>query len=195
MDKITTHIADAKARLLEQYKGAPNFEALWDIFVQQVQEIEDAIYDVIGLLDVETMEGDQLDLLGRVLGRTRQEMDDETYRVFLKSQIGINTSRGTTEQLLAVFKILTAGSTCTISEDYPAAVELVIDGALRAVIKNNIQAILQDVVGAGVWVKGITLTVGDPFILGWSTEADPTTEGKGLSWTGTLDQGQLTWTL
>jgi len=38
--KVTTHAALAKAKMLEQFKGLPNWEALLDGFSAQVQAVE-----------------------------------------------------------------------------------------------------------------------------------------------------------
>ena len=54
--KITTHNADALARLLYQYRDSTKLQGLITaLFGTQVQEIEDAGYDLLTRLDIDNI--------------------------------------------------------------------------------------------------------------------------------------------
>ena len=192
--KITTHEADALKRLLIQYKGQPNFENFFKCFTTQVQGLEDVIYSLLELLDIDLMIGAQLDLIGRIVGQPRNDMTDTLYRIFLKARIGVNTSEGNFVCVNSVFRLLLAGVEGDIWECFPAEVQLFVSGTISATIETYMTSIMQDMVGAGIKVWGIKYP-SDTFVLGWYGEPDPVWLGKGLSWDTNLDQGKLSWTL
>ena len=104
--KITTHSADAVARLLHQYKGAANIEGLLGVYGTQVQELEDATHAMLLNRTLENATGDQLDALGEIVGQERQGADDEDYRIKLKFRIGVNVSEATLNEVATLFKLI-----------------------------------------------------------------------------------------
>ncbi len=195
--KITTHSADALLRLLEQYRGKDNIESLFTPFLTQVQEWEDAVHEMLELLEIDTMDGVTLDTIGALVGRVRpaSSTTDAIYRVLIKAQIGANTSEGIAQDVLAVFDILKSTNEGSMTEYYPACLGFYIEGSLSAEIEDNFIELVSTSVAASIEVFAVKFSDTDPLILGWDGLSDPTTLGKGLSWTGTLDQGKLGWSL
>lgn len=101
---ITTHAQDALARLTSAYDTAVRARALVAVFAQGVQAIEDALVGVRQdqLAQGGPLGGAALDVLGRLVGLSRDGLDDATYYVLLLGKIAENTSDGATSAVLAV---------------------------------------------------------------------------------------------
>lgn len=131
LSKITTHAANALARLAMQFRGRPLFEAVAVAVGNQAQGIEDALIDLAlkRLLDANS-EGAQLDVLGRILKLPRLGATDAVYLSRLKAQVRINLSSGTTEDLISVFRAVLAGTDAIVKVEgsYPAGFVLRIMG-------------------------------------------------------------------
>lgn len=98
---------------------ANNIEKLSDVFSQEVQELEDAILQILTDTILTTAVGVQLDGLGEVIGLERQGLDDATYRARLRSQILANKSNGTINELIAIADLFTGGGeTFTLVESF-----------------------------------------------------------------------------
>ena len=101
----TSHISEALARLLEQFKGKPIIAALLSSYIDQVQDLEIAVYDLFSERLLETAIGDQLDQLGRLVNQPRIG-DDDYYRKLIKARIAINRSNGQIEEMLNIFVLV-----------------------------------------------------------------------------------------
>jgi hypothetical protein len=127
----TTHVDQGLSRLLEQFRGKSKLEALLRSYLRRIQELEDATWEVITLRALDVAEDAALDMLGRIVGRGRGDLSDEDYRIALRAQIRINRSSGTTEDLIAVGVLsLPSGFALSLTEHYPAAVTIQVDGAV-----------------------------------------------------------------
>jgi hypothetical protein len=152
-DKITNHAQQAKDRLLFQYKGKTGIEALLDsLGGQQIQDLEDVLFDLQGRLDIDNSEGVQLDGIGTIVGQDRNGQDDATYKLFLKARAGVNVSEGDINRVLSVWKIITGGNLVQVIPSYPAGVELFSDTPVPDALASAAFTLMQDVVAAGVAV-------------------------------------------
>ena len=120
MDQITTHAADAVARLPTQDRGRANIESLIGLVGSRAQDVENALWGLLAGLAVGTGTGTQLDTLGRIVGQARQSMDDATYRLWIQARILVNKSSGTPADIVAVVAALVANATI-FTEYSPAA--------------------------------------------------------------------------
>lgn len=93
-------------RLLEQYARKPRLRALIAAFLEQVQEIEDATFDVMTSRLVDVAVNAQLDLLGKLVGETRDGRDDDGYRVAITARIAVNRSCGTGPEIVAILALV-----------------------------------------------------------------------------------------
>jgi hypothetical protein len=114
-----THVQQAKARLIAQYKGKANIEAFIEAYANQVQEIENVLFDLLLLRGVDTATGALLDLLGAIVGRPRDGLGDTDYRLYIKAQIRANISNGNAEELIAIMTLLVSGASFDLVEQYP----------------------------------------------------------------------------
>ncbi len=103
---ITNHIELALGRSTDQYKQKTKHEAFIEAFSKQVQDSEDAIFNMIDARTLEFAVGQQLDGIGDIVGLTRQGRSDADYRVLLYVKIGQNTSQGGPEKIINIYKLL-----------------------------------------------------------------------------------------
>lgn len=118
---ITDHSEQGVSKFLEQFKDKDFIANLARSYLNRIQELEYAIWEVILIRGVEASEGVNLDALGVVVGRPRLGLVDVDYRVALRAQIRINRSSGTPEDMIAVTGLsITPGQLFTFQEAYPA---------------------------------------------------------------------------
>lgn len=104
--QITDHEDRAAARIVGKLRDKPRFEALVRALVSPFQEIEDTLWALFES-DVDSATGDELDVLGRIVGEPRAgETDDEVYRRRVRARIMANRSNGTVEDLIRVSRLI-----------------------------------------------------------------------------------------
>lgn len=175
----TTHVDEALANLPEQFKGKANFTALLTAIVDEVQELEGVLLDVFEMSWLDNAADAQLDVIGVLVGEDRKNRDDDTYRLFIRVRILLNTCSGTPDQILAVFALLIgAANTLALSEHFPAAFVLEVGGS--TVTTSGLLSVLRSAKPAGVNAQLVTSEV-EPeadFLFADSTsEAVSTTQG------------------
>lgn len=124
---IDNHVDLAEARVAEQYRLSTHLLGIIDAGAEQVQEIDNALWQLATerylhsdaeinrvTVNYEAV-GAQLDVLGRLLGLTRQNMTDDDYRAALKAQVKVLHSSGTAEEIIAVFYCVEPSSTITVT--------------------------------------------------------------------------------
>lgn len=187
--KITDHVTQALGRLIEQFKTSDNFKEMITAFVDQIQDIEDAAYDVYTLRYIETAEGVQLDELGLIVGESRLGKTDEEYRAALLFRVFINMSNGEPERMITAFRTFTEADKIKFYELYPAAVHLISDGST---VPDNLISALENVAPAGVEVTAaITYGVDFPLSVARDDGGVPII-GLGFSELGSAVPGDLT---
>lgn len=151
MIEKTTHVAEGLGMLVTQYKRKPNLEAYLTTFLTQVQEIEAALFDILAILEsLDTQTGEQLDLIGRIVGQPREGRDDATYLLWIKARMLVNFSNGTADDLMAIVSMLAGvGKVVKYTSEFPAAQILHVDSVL-ATGGEAIAALLQQARSAGV---------------------------------------------
>lgn len=149
--KITTHVADAVNRLAQQYRDKPNITALISELAGRTQGLEDAAFPLLTDRLLDNATGVWLAFLGAIVGEpTAAAMPDETYRKRVKARIRANLSDGTTDDVLAVVRLLTAGE-LEMTWEPPAAFTLhVVGDELSAEDAELIAEFVRDAKAAGV---------------------------------------------
>lgn len=183
--QITTHVADGQARLMTQYVDKPLFTGALAAFTAQFQALEDAFIGVQATNDPNNATGIQLDRFGAIVGLPRPSgMSDSTYLILALAQVGINTSQGTPEAVIASFSILTGSARVDLNELYPAAITLMGSGQVTALSVADLTVVIQSILSAGVSLDSIGyFDPTNPFVFeggvggGMGDASDPTVGG------------------
>jgi len=129
LTKKTTHTAEALDHLLEVLKGKPDLAAFIAPFIDQIQDAENAAFELIDERTIDAAVGVQLDGIGQIIGETRDGRTDDDYRAGLKAKILINKTSGTIEEIIEIVILLVSNSV-DIQDFYPASFYVNIVGAL-----------------------------------------------------------------
>lgn len=148
---ITDHVQQALDRLMQQYKEQPRLAAIITALVQQIQDLEDAIYPLDVGRQLATAVGVQLDGLGELIGLKRNGLDDATYRLFLIGTIAKNYSDTTLPTIQTILDLLLDPEVLLIFEKYPAAIAVEFSGSIREPsLYSLVATLVQGALGAGI---------------------------------------------
>jgi hypothetical protein len=149
------------SRMPSQWLDKPFVQGLVKSLVGLMQPLEEAFHELNNERGIYTAVGIQLDVLGLILGVSRQGRSDEAYRSALLLQSAINSSDATMDGLIGILQILTQDTTAGMVEHYPAtALARANSGA------NPLVPVTMDLVAAaGVSIDGShDYIVGDHFM-------------------------------
>lgn len=191
LTKITDHVAQAKARLLTQYADKQTFLDLTECLTSGIQKLEDVFYSLLSIISIEDSEGIQLDNIGYVVGQLRNGLDDPEYKIFIYGRIAANLSKGTPEELISIFSLLTNATLVTYQEIYPASFSVMTDGTIIAGLEDQIKEILNIAAAGGVGLSHAGIYEGTPFIISSLYKSVSDSEGLGVSSLADMDQGVL----
>lgn len=156
VQKIDNHVAQALARLLQQYKGRPRIAGMYTAFVDQIQDLEDAIYalDAGRQLWNGTSSpaiGEQLDQIGTIVGISRNGLSDAEYLLFIFGKISENFSDTTIATILTVVGYLFQAEEVLLQEIYPAGVAIQVLGTtIPSSLFKIAESLVQASLGAGI---------------------------------------------
>jgi hypothetical protein len=140
-----------------QYSESPQLRKLLDVFLGQVQILEDANLELDRVsTDVNLAYGYQLDLIGKLVGAERKGKTDEEFREEILFRISINTGNGTPEDCIQYLTYVTQATDVKFWEHYPASVIMETNGVN---IPRNIPNTLDNVTIAGVSVGGVITSI------------------------------------
>jgi len=179
-----SHTAEAKALLVEQYKGKPKIEALLASWVDELQEVEDVLFDLFDAFLLDNAVGDQLDFIGKMVGELRKNRSDADYRLFIKARIAINRSNGKPEEILSILRIVSDADARYFLREYQiASLRLRIEDAVESVaFANMIHSMASQAKSAAVSLQTqwSLQTLANRFTLS-STNALETSSTQGLA--------------
>lgn len=154
----TDYVAQAKARLLEQYKNSTNISSVIDALVVQLQETEGMFIDLRDNRTLDNAIGTTLDLIGSIVGVTRIVGESDTdYRLRIKQGIFRNRSQGTPEILIEVVQTFTLSTSIIFFEGAIASFAFNIsDETLTQPEIDALYAALREAKAAGVLIEHVT---------------------------------------
>jgi hypothetical protein len=125
--KISTHVSDGLGRLAEQYKNRPLIKAIHSSNYEQIQLLEDAIFEIDAGRQLwngtsSPAVGQQLDNLGVIVGISRNGLPDSQYLLFLFGQIAQNFSDTSLSDIGTVVGYLFQADLIIIEELPPAGI-------------------------------------------------------------------------
>lgn len=177
--QITTHIEDAKDRLIEQYKEKININSLVGIFGSGIQNIEDELEKFPNARSIHDAVGAQLDLIGSIVGLDRKVgQNDDSYRADLFVQISINTAQGDPESLILLMENLANTELVKYKNLGNCNISFYIDVDIPSEEINTLYERIEKAALAGVKVSSIIkITATETFAFAGS---DGGTTGKGF---------------
>ena len=155
--QITDHVAQAQARLIQQYVDKPQLLKLVAVFAGRTQLIENALWALNLARKLANATASQLDGIGRIVGLSRSQIpsasDDAVYRVWLTAWIKVNYSSGTIPDLIALFiAIASSGTSIQVLNSGTAAVRVQLGNVVQTQ-GPSLVAILANVKAAGVYAS------------------------------------------
>lgn len=122
-----------------QYRDSPNFLAWLKDNLQKFDDETNIIDQMTAFFDIDSAVGEQLDILGQIIGQVRQVnfqptdgsspiLDDTNYRVLLKAKIVKNQWKGQIEGLSAVWKVLFPDGDIIITDNQDMTMNVIIAG-------------------------------------------------------------------
>ena len=153
---ITTIVEDGAALQLSQF-AQTNVREILEIFLRQVQELEDANVGSLELDYLANATGWALEEWGALVNVPRPSFgpaatDDDIYRAEIYAQIAVNRSHSTIPDILKILYLLNAQAV-ELREIYPATVHIEYDGEpyltgeqIRSVLERATQPIAIDLV-------------------------------------------------
>ncbi len=125
----TEHVEKALARFVEQFKNATNTQALVSALVDELQEIDAALWQLYTQRWVDLAEVVQLDNLGAIVGQEREARDDVEYRLWIKARVFANRSNGHPDDTLHILELIQPSADIEVEPTYPAAYLVHVYGA------------------------------------------------------------------
>jgi len=152
--------------------------------VKALQELEDVFYELMTVRFISNATGDQLDIIGKILGRRRLvSWSDVTYRAVLYGIVWHNISNGEPEAVIECALAITESDFVQYQEIYPGRIKLTWDGEPE-LLDALINQLTDEAALGGVRVENIQAHPTKPFTLasGSSPEAESSTEGGWGNW-------------
>lgn len=144
------------SRFTDILSDKPNIRALAEVIAPEMQQLEDMWFQLLNERSLDVGIGAQLDVVGNILNEPRLGKNDDEYRQALRLKIALNTSDGTNDDVRQAVTQLTQSTTVFIDDNYPASVDIIIDGNN---ISGDILQTIDNVVGAGIGVNIQSTTV------------------------------------
>ena len=141
-----------------------NIKKLLRALVDPVQDVETILQQLLAERSVDTAIGEQLNVLGRIVGQDRNGMVDDDYRRLIRARISVNRSKGTIGDIIDVTNLIVydPATIIDINNHGPAALTVTIDGVLVSFqTAATLAKLLQESVSAGVRLFLETVDVAD----------------------------------
>lgn len=123
--KETAHVAVGLKLLIEQFRNTTTLPKFLAVYLRRFQDLENVTWDVINKRLLGVAVGNQLDMLGDLVGEPRLGRNDTDYRSAVTLRIRVNRSQGRAEDVIDVADLASA-ETASYYEYDPAgfAVEI-----------------------------------------------------------------------
>ncbi len=169
------HLEEAIVALAPPWWGRPRIAALLASYVRRLQEVEDAIWEVIAIRELATADLPRLKVLGAIIGQPRLLFGEEMYRKVLQARALANVSQGRASDIIGVLEVLVGPGQYILSEVGNATLLLTVTISVDAEQVAALTQVLPDVRAAGIGFQILfTDDVDDVFFFGdtWSTTTE-----------------------
>jgi hypothetical protein len=183
---VETHVVDAQALLTMRFQK-PVIQAVLAAYAKQVQEVENALYDVWFFHILANSVGDQLDQWGALVDSPRADRTDDQYRVVIKIRFRAMRSKGKVLDIIEITALALSLSTGEQHYDEPIRPGGTGPNARFAVTVSNVDDFVVDALAQGLHDGKAVATVGQLIYTLWP-DAD---QAKYNDTTGSIDDN--TW--
>lgn len=132
-----------------QYRLQPKFMKWLETGIQKLQDSNSTAREIISSFDLDTASGVQLDIIGKLIGRSRQLdfqpradissiLDDGNYRLLLKSRIVWNQWKGTLPELYGAWQEIFPNGNLLILDNQDMSMDVIVSGDFSALEKDLI---------------------------------------------------------
>jgi hypothetical protein len=184
--RITAHAAvtDVRAaglaRVIQQLRGKPAFDALLATYLDEIQAIETAAWQLYALA-IDNSEGDALDQIGDLFDTPRPpSMTDAVFRRVLHASVAALHASGTGNDIVRVARALVGSDAFSVREVFPAAVIVEPDAAVGIPV-DVMRRVLRLAKSGGVGLQVIDVPAGDTFAFSTSMMHAQTDASRGFS--------------
>lgn len=147
ISKNDSHVEQALRRRIEQFKEKARFGDLLTSYIQSVQFVEDALFQVLDDTTLLTSEGLQLDNIGQIVGEPRFGRNDLQYATAIRARILLNVSEGTTTDIILLILALQDGLSVNVIELFPAGFLAIIETPIDPNVVDTTQ--ISTIIGEG----------------------------------------------
>ena len=120
IEKIGSYVEMLQDYIPEQYKGSARLLGLIDSMLVQCDALEDALFEILGSIDLETAIGPALDFLGAIIGVARNPGEtDEAYRTRIYRFRSLKAAP-TYEGIREMLELLTGQTNIGLYPNWPA---------------------------------------------------------------------------
>jgi hypothetical protein len=151
----TDHVEEGLARLIHQYADKPRIKLLLQIYLDRVQDLEDAIFSLIDNAGLDNATGWILAALGKVLVQPNPGLSDDDYRTLLRARIRVIRSNGKPEELLTILRLVFGGSADILYRESRNSILVNVRSTFGATNPSVVHTLLRQAKAGGV---SITLT-------------------------------------
>lgn len=186
------HVAQGLLRIIEQYKAKPRIAALITSYLESIQDLENAFWQLIvdrqidlytdDQLVVRGAVGSQLAILGKIVGQANPGLSDADFRTLIRARVLVNRSSGKAFQLIEILKLI-AGASATIfyTENYPATVTIRLTSDIGALDPDLAFGLLHQAKAGGVRIGFVFTASGtNAFRFGSSTTGNVSSTTRGF---------------
>jgi len=146
-------VDEIKERFLVQFSGAPVIEGINKAFGVQLQDLQNAIFQLFDILSIDGNEGVNLDRIGTLVGQLRNGKSDAEYRRFLKARVKINKSNGTIPKILEILALTHPSETFSVREPKGGVLIFNMLETWIGVDLTELMGILREIKGGGTRVE------------------------------------------
>jgi hypothetical protein len=142
LTKITNFVDTGEDRLNQFHKDRISVKSVLSTFIAEVQQVEDAMFDVYTNCGIFTAISAQLDVVGLIVGELRSGRADDVYRIAILARIRLNIGAGEPNTIIDAIKQLMNPTIIDFTEPYPAYFSIFIQAAINI---PNIASIVKEV--------------------------------------------------
>ena len=115
-------------RMLSQWSDKVIIRGLFESYLDNIQVVEDMWFQLLNERDIFTAIGEQLNVLGTIVGEARLGKGDDEYRQAILNRVALNSSDGTPPRVLEILTLITEADNVTLFEHFPGNVHYMTDG-------------------------------------------------------------------